>query len=52
MRGTDLFVADILERVGHDGDSHVDKVRRGNFKYLSAELLTILVDFLQKQTNK
>jgi len=47
---TDLLVTDVLDCVADDADSHVDQIRRRNFKHGFGELLTILIDLLQQST--
>ena len=44
--GTDLFIANVLERVGDNSDAHVVEVGGGNRKHRRSKLLTILVNFL------
>lgn len=41
-----LFVADIFECIGDDGDAHVHQIGRCDFEHLFAELLAILVNLL------
>lgn len=43
-----LLIADILQRVGHDGNAHVDQVGRSDLEHLFRELLAILVDLLDR----
>jgi len=45
-----LFVSDILERVRHDGDAHVNQIGGGHFEDLLAELLAVFVNFLSNKT--
>lgn len=45
---TYLLIADVLQRVGHHRDAHVDQVGRGDFEHLLGELLPVLVDFLDR----
>jgi len=42
----DLIVLKILECIADDTDSHVDQIRRRNFKHCLRELLPVLVDLL------
>lgn len=44
-----LIIMDIFECVADNTDSHVDQVRRGYFKDLLRELLTVLVNFLRRE---
>ena len=46
-----LVVPDVFERVGDDGDAHVDQVRRGHLEHLLRKLLPVLVDFLKGEEN-
>ena len=41
-----LVIADVLQSVRDDRDSHVDQIGRRHFEHLTAELFTVLVDFL------
>lgn len=46
---TNLFVSNVFQCVGDNGDTHVDKIRGGHFKHLFAELFPIFVDFLNRK---
>ena len=43
-----LVIPDVLERVRHDCDAHVDQIGRRNLEHLLGELLAILVDLLKE----
>lgn len=45
---THLLVANVLQRVRHHGNTHIDQIRGGHLEHLLAELLAILVDLLHR----
>lgn len=47
-----LIIMDVFQSVANDTDSHVDKIGRGHLEHLLGELLTVLVDLLNANTNK
>jgi hypothetical protein len=51
-KNTNHVVTNVFQSVANNGDSHVHQIWWCNFKDLTAELLTVLVDFLYRKKRK
>ena len=49
LKVSHLFIPDVLQGVGDDGDAHVNQVRRRHLEHLLRKLFPVLVDLLKTE---